>query len=120
MQNAGKIYSGGTGANDGYPVTFESAQIFVIGAVGENFLRQIAEHRRNKTEVSNAGGNHDPLAADDFPALSGELKAIRNWHDRCYGSLFESTYETALKFETVGYKGFDGNGKTHVRIRKGM
>ena len=37
---AGQIDRRGAGANDGYPAASKSAHIFVIGAVGDKFLRR--------------------------------------------------------------------------------
>ena len=39
MQKASQIYGRGSGTNDGNSAAFEAAHIFVIGTVGEKFLR---------------------------------------------------------------------------------
>jgi hypothetical protein len=116
MQKAGQIYGRGSGANDGNSAAFEAAQLFVIGTVGEKFVRQDTKHRRDIAEVSDAGGNHDALAADDLSGPSGELKTIRHTGDRCYFGFFELSYKTLLKLETVGDESFNRNGKADICV----
>jgi hypothetical protein len=118
MQKAGQIYGRGSGANDGNSAAFEAAHVFVIGTVGDKFVRQDTKHRRDIAEVSDARCNHDALAADDLSGPSGELKTIRIAGDSCYFGFFESSYKTSLKLETVGNERFNRNGKTHICVWK--
>jgi hypothetical protein len=116
MQKAGQIYGRGSGANDGNSAAFEAAYVFVMGTVGEKFVRQHTKHGWDIGEVSDARGNHDALAADDLSSRSGELKTIRIAGDRCYFGFFESRYKTFLKLETIRNESFNRNGKTHILV----
>ena len=98
----------------------KTAEIVMLGAVGEHRRRQIGKLRGHAAEIGQTGGDHDMARRQCLAIVERKPESFRRLLERNDFLVFDVRHELLLEGRAVGDKRVERDRAVFVRIRQIM